>query len=47
MSDGGTKSRGRLYTRNLPGLPRDAREKGQWKTLLCCQLADIALHVAL
>lgn len=33
--------------RNLRGLPRDASKKGQWRTLLCCQLADIAVCVAL
>lgn len=38
MSHGGTKTWRRLYKRNLPGFPRDVREKGQCRTLLCCQL---------
>lgn len=38
VSHGGTKTWRRLYKRNLPGFPRDVREKGQCRTLLCCQL---------
>lgn len=33
---GGTKTWRRLYKRKLPGFPRDAREKGQCRTLPCC-----------
>lgn len=39
MSDGEIKARRRVYMRIVPRLPRDARKKGQWRMLLCCQLS--------